>query len=748
MADKQISQLPAATQINDEDLLVMQQDSTAKKLPGSVFNEHIDTKTATTRAAIAPTEASTTASQAYAIGERFWLNGTLYIATAAIASGGTIVTSGSGANCKVDVLGDDVSDLKSAVDDLEETLSGGLDNLVVGTSEQLLSKTGETEQVPYNFRTSGGSADIGNRETDMVVGGTIAWNQLAKPINSWSRNFGSATVTISNGEMLIQNAESETYAYEGVQDKNIKSGHVYIALSLVKSNGCSAGVYFRITNTGINYSAVTSNTYTLSAIIQKADGSNASFDYAYQLRIGTGGTESSATFKAPQLFDLTQMFGSTIADHIYALEQANAGAGVAWFKKLFPKDYYAYNAGELMSVNTSAHVTRGFNQWDEEWESGYYNRDTGNKAGSSNTTYFRSKNKIPCLPNTYYYCLLPKTHAQNTTYFAVLRYDANNNYIDSDMVSSYPSRRTLTPRNARYITFYCEVGVSGASYQNDICINIFDQAKNDTYEPYDGHTYPLNSSLTLRGIPKLDSYNNLYYGGDTYESDGTVTRRYGIVDLGTLTWAKESAGIGDVFTATLSDAKPVSSNTETFNGISSALKSVSRATLNSTLDENVIALNTVSTLLVHPTATYADAATFKTAMSGVQLVYELATPTTETATPYQNPQIVSPYGTEEYVDAAYEAGTRDVAVPVGHTTFYHQNLRKKIEDLPSDFSTIIAPTEKTATATRNYAVGEFLILNNVFYRVTSAITTGGTITVGTNVTATTIAEQLLALINS
>ena len=120
MADKQISQLPAATQINDTDLLVMQQDSTAKKLPGSVFNEHIDTKTATTRAAIAPTEASTTASQAYAIGERFWLNGTLYIATAAIASGGTIVTSGSGANCKVDVLGDDVSDLKSALTDVTD----------------------------------------------------------------------------------------------------------------------------------------------------------------------------------------------------------------------------------------------------------------------------------------------------------------------------------------------------------------------------------------------------------------------------------------------------------------------------------------------------------------------------------------------------------------------------------------------------------------------------------------------------
>ena len=39
-------------------------------------------------------------------------------------------------------------------------------------------------------------------------------------------------------------------------------------------------------------------------------------------------------------------------------------------------------------------------------------------------------------------------------------------------------------------------------------------------------TYPLDSTLTLRGIPKLDSSNNLYYDGDTYESDGTVSRRF------------------------------------------------------------------------------------------------------------------------------------------------------------------------------------------------------------------------------
>ena len=54
-----------------------------------------------------------------------------------------------------------------------------------------------------------------------------------------------------------------------------------------------------------------------------------------------------------QLFDLTQMFGSTIADYIYSLEQATEGAGVAFFKSLYPNDYYAYDSGtsELVGDN-------------------------------------------------------------------------------------------------------------------------------------------------------------------------------------------------------------------------------------------------------------------------------------------------------------------------------------------------------------------------------------------------------------
>lgn len=46
---------------------------------------------------------------------------------------------------------------------------------------------------------------------------------------------------------------------------------------------------------------------------------------------------------------------------------------------------------------------------------------------------------------------------------------------------------------------------------------------------------------------------------------------------------------------------------------------------------------------------------------------------------------------------------------------------------------IIAPVEKTNVASQNYVVGRHLVLNNILYRVTAAITAGQTIAIGTNI---------------
>jgi len=60
----------------------------------------------------------------------------------------------------------------------------------------------------------------------------------------------------------------------------------------------------------------------------------------------------------------------------------------------------------------------------------------------------------------------------------------------------------------------------------------------------------------------------------------------------------------------------------------------------------------------------------------------------------------------------------------------------------------LAPIESSATASRNYSVGQQFVYNGLLYEATSAIASGGTITPGSNCARTTVAEELSALNDS
>lgn len=66
---------------------------------------------------------------------------------------------------------------------------------------------------------------------------------------------------------------------------------------------------------------------------------------------------------------------------------------------------------------------------------------------------------------------------------------------------------------------------------------------------------------------------------------------------------------------------------------------------------------------------------------GTNTIVKLTTPIIEQAKPYQQIQIVDEGGSEEFIDAGVEAGTRDVSVPVGHNSYYLSNDADLIEGL-------------------------------------------------------------------
>ena len=383
---------------------------------------------------------------------------------------------------------------------------------------------------------------------------------------------------------------------------------------------------------------------------------------------GTAITVDGST--GDMVFDITQTFGSTIADYIYSLEQATAGAGVAWFRTLFPNDYYAYDSGSLQSVNMASKRVVGFNQIDEsQIVNGSLNTTTGEVQTNANrnVTGF-----IEINPDwNYYMNYIP---SGNIGVFVFL-YDANKNYIGYNGTSLKNSQ--FTPKdltnglsggdsfeNARYIRFR----IDSANYSvGDACLNISNASKNGTYEPYEEHTYEFDTDVTLRGIPKLDANNNLYYDGDTYESDGTVTRKYGIVDFdgsNDENWTTRTTGSGyTLFEHPLQNCNIPSSTTQV--GLCNEFP-----WNNNLSDDNSYRIQAQTLSVRKDGLTLAQ---FKTFLEGnpLQILYPLATPTTESADAYINPQIVDADGTEEFVDYAYSQSTRDVAVPVGHDSLYY-----------------------------------------------------------------------------
>lgn len=567
--------------------------------------------------------------------------------------------------------------------DEKANVDGYYEDMAVGSAEQLLSNIFETDKSPYLYRTSGGSLEIGDRVyEDAIVGGSVAWNQLVENGNfasstGWTAYYSSISVANNVCTLTPQNNINCRVQHSLVTITN----HKYLLMAMIKPSK-STSVIWSADNSAIQgLTAISTSANVWNSYNSIANASAVSANFNLFVNRGTTLTsEDTVEIKNVQIFDLTLAFTNpAIADYAYSLEQATAGSGIAWLKSqgFFTKDYYAYSAGGIESVKTSAFKTVGFNQWNEVWEVGDINESGVNTPGSNN---IRSKDYIPIFPNTQYYL-----HIGSDVNMRYYYYDENKTCINNRGGYKYADGKnttTTSPDGARYMRFKM-LQAYGTTYKNDICINLhWDGERDGQYEEYKEHTYPLDN-VDLLGKPMLDANNNLYYYGNTYESDGTGNDYFDIVDLGTLNWGRSSTGVEGQYrfnTSGIASAVKIVASNVVANIITAKYVAVKGDTGWATVIDKVVWIDHLGAINIIDNS-YTDKDTFKTAMSGVYLVFEKATPTTRQLTPFTSPQIVDNWGTEEFVDE------RTVPIPVGHETKYIPDLKAKLESAPNNPST-------------------------------------------------------------
>lgn len=200
------------------------------------------------------------------------------------------------------------------------------------------SVTGFMDGVPVDF--------FGDVEEGMMYLGELEWNQLQ--VNDHSKTGSGITFTYEDEELSVSGTATANIWWcvpENITWTWFKD-HIYLIDVGNSSYEHPAGSDDPSWYVPEGFSG---RLYIRNPIVMAKCTANA-VTYL-QLQITSGYTATSDDTYKPQVFDLTQMFGSDIADGIYAMEQAEAGSGVAFFKTLFaPEDYYEYNAGEDMII--------------------------------------------------------------------------------------------------------------------------------------------------------------------------------------------------------------------------------------------------------------------------------------------------------------------------------------------------------------------------------------------------------------
>lgn len=315
-------------------------------------------------------------------------------------------------------------------------------------------------------------------------------------------------------------------------------------------------------------------------------------------------------------YDLTTMFGS-----------GNEPSTVEEFEKIFPADYYPYNAGEIISAGTEEIVEQGANL--------YYGTDML-KVGSDDYEYiansYRCKS-IKLKPNTTYTLSFNSDKTSEIILLMNVTTVVNAGQYFDFRKASHTQTYTTGDDGCLYVGVYAGNGnVASADVVKRLseCKIMISEGDTPTaYAPYHSNTHPIPEAI--KALPGYGWSAGTARNYVDYENKKYV-QCVGSVNLGTLTWMKTSSqsSVGDYFYAPVSAIgfKRLGAFGITVHNILCSKYITVARNPNAFVDKTIVLDGdsiAVSQIQVKDTA-YTDATAFKQAMSGVMLYYELANP--------------------------------------------------------------------------------------------------------------------------
>lgn len=418
---------------------------------------------------------------------------------------------------------------------------------------------------------------------------SVVRNQLINVPTISTGNYNGLTITNNADGTLTLNGTTNAAVYNKISNVFTKclANHKYLIMQNNSNNDCKIGFY-----TG------SKNYFTNNGFIICSYATDTNIDL--QFYIVADKTFTNLVIR-PMVIDLTQWFASR-PEIATAL---NGDAGIKWFLQNYPQaTTLGYDEGTIVDTEDYEYQTTGVNLWDEEWEVLY-------------TNYVFSKNYIRVFPNTTYY-YKNATEQTSTLYY----YDKDKALISQ--VNFATNNSFTTPSGCYYIKF----SYQGTTYKHDIqiCQHFTETSVEQTYHPYEIYKDRVSWAFTSTGKGKS--------AGKVADTKNYVIKKniekVGRVDLGTLDWNYGDAFATGamVFYAILDESYKAYGEITIPNAIcpkyrANSADSISRQ-YNSDKTFSIFNGWGIPRLVIADSS-YTDVASFKSAMSGVYLNYELAT---------------------------------------------------------------------------------------------------------------------------